>query len=410
MENEKDNKYFIIWLYISILLHLFVVIIMLTIKPTTSSSADPDPASFNYDSTQLIFMQDEPVTAQPIPYEPKQPQPQIATRIQGGEIISAQHSPSDPKEAQKDIPAAALSDDYKKGMQNQTSIEDQGPDGTTNILEDAIINQEEQLEKQVIPPTPIVPEITQREEPQIVAAPNDLRTFMESQEKRIASAEILKAVIQEKMQKTSELAQTIINKTDVSFNEEQPQPHIQKIISKKHRPADLGTENLSKVQLSKQTQEIASPKKKLSLQDLQTGFSQFLKTGNEQYYSVQGNAQHDDAESLKRASYYRQLGQMYNNAHAIAPNLLHGSQYDQPNDNSIIMITIERSGKISNLQMVTTSGVDVLDRHHMRIIESIGSFPPIPKYIEAPLQITATLRFLNDRSSMGTFTPTKIRR
>lgn len=382
---------------------------MLTIKPATSPSAEPDPAGPNYDSTQVLFMHDEPVATQPIPDEPKQAQPQIATRTQGGQVVSAQHSPADPKEAIKDVPAPALSDAYKKGMLNQTTIEDQGPDGLVDILEDAIIDQEEQREKQVTPAPAPKANNNELETPP-VTAPNDFKPSMQSQEQRIASADILKAVISEKMQKTSELAQTIIDKTDTIFSEELPQHQIQKIISKKHRPADIGTENLSKVQLSKETQEITSPKKKLSLQDLQSGFSQFLKTGNEQYYSVQGNAQHDDAESLKRASYYRQLGQMYNNAHAIAPNLLHGSQYDQPNNNSVVMITIDRSGKISNLATVTSSGVDVLDRHHMRIIESIGSFPPIPKYIEAPLQITATLRFMGDRSSTGTFMPSRIRR
>lgn len=405
MENEKEKKYFIIWLYISILLHLFVVIIMLTIKPATSPSAEPDPAGSDYNSTQVMFVQDEPVPDEPQP----QPQPQTATRTQGGQVVSQQHSPADPKEAIKDIPTPALSDTYKKGMLNQTNIKDQAPDGKVDIVEDAIIDQQEQLEKQVTPPLQSIQE-TKAIQPDEKSALNDLTTFLQSQEQRIASAEILKAVISEKMQKTSEVAQSILEKTTTNTSEELPQSLAQKIVSKKHRPADIGTENLSKVQLSKETQDIVSPKKKLSLQDLQSGFSQFLKTGNEQYYSVQGNAQHDDAESLKRASYYRQLGQMYNNAHAIAPNLSHSSHYDQPNNNSVIMITIDRSGKISNLQTITSCGVETLDRHHMKIIESIGSFPPIPKYIEAPLQITATLRFMGDRSSAGTFIPTRIRR
>lgn len=403
---ENENKYFIIWLYISILLHLFVVIIMLTIKPTTSPSTDPDPASLNYDATKILFVQDEQVETQSLPDEP-QKQPQIATRVQGGQTVSAQHSPADQKEAQQDIPEAALSDEYKKGMHNQTKIEDQDPDGNINIVEDAIVDQEEQLEKQIVSSAPIIPVAPQKEEPAIIAAPNDIKTFIESQEKRVASAEILKTIISDFAKAAAEKQE----KPPVNFDsQELPQSQIQKIVSKKHRPADIGTENLSKVQLSKETQNIIAPKKKLSLQDLQTGFSQFLQIGNEQYYSVQGNAQHDDAESLKRASYYRQLGQMYNNAHAIAPNLLNPSQYDQPNNNSIVMITIERSGKISNLSIVTSCGVESLDRHHTRIIESIGSFPPIPKHIEAPLQISATLRFIGDRSSIGSFAPTIRRR
>lgn len=385
MENEKEQKYFIIWLYISILLHLFAVIIMLTIKPTTSSK-DPDPASGNYDAAQVIFVQDQPAVQ---PDEPQQDEPQVATKVQGG-VASPQQNPVDPKDAQQDIPTPALSDEYKKGMQNQTNVEDQGIEGNVDIPEDALIDHEEQRKKQVVPPAP---QTSQLQQPQ-VANQNTLKSFIESQEQRIASAEMFKATIQKEMQKSSL----------PRFNEELPQPEVQKIMSKKHRPADLGLENLSKVQLSKPTQETTAPKKKMSLSDLQQGFSQFLQAGNEQYYSVKGNAQQDDAESLKRASYYRQLGLMYQNAHSMAPNLTNSLLHEKPIDNSVVVVTIERSGKISNLQLITSCGIDQIDRHHIRVIESIGNFPPIPKYIEAPIQVTASF---GNRLYSGTFIPTR---
>ncbi|MBV8660539.1 MAG: TonB C-terminal domain-containing protein [Candidatus Dependentiae bacterium] len=389
MENEKEQKYFIIWLYISILLHLFAVIIMLTIKPTTSSK-DPDPASGNYDGAQVIFVQDEP-TIHPIPDEPKQPEMQVATRIQGG--ASPQQNPADQKEAQQDIPTPALSDEYKKGMQNQTNVEDQGIEGNVNIPEDAQIDLEEQREKQILQPAP---QTSQLEQPQ-VATQNKLKSFIESQEKRIAAAETLKAVIQKET-----LQSPLLHP-----NEELPQPEVQKIASKKHRPADLGLENISKVQLSKPTQETTIPKKKISLSDLQKGFSQFLQAGNEQYYSTQGNAEYDDAESLKRASYYRQIGLMYQNAHSMAPNLVSSLQHERPINNSDVVVTIERSGKVSNIQMITSCGIDAIDKHHIRVIESIGNFPPVPKYIETPILITASY---GNHSNSRSFIPINIRR
>lgn len=376
---------------------------MLTIKPATSPSAEPDPAH-NNQATQVLFMHDEPE-------EPKQSDFKIATRTQGGDI-GLQHKPADPKDAQRDVPEAALSDDYKKGMHNQTNKEDQDPEGQVALQDDAVIAQDAQPEKQVIQPSQDQHQAVQQESTAPASSSHEIKDFIEAQEKRIASADMLKAVIAdlakastEKQEKVTALPQ---ESTTNSSIDNTPQPFTQKIVSKKHRPAELGEENISKVQLSKETQQVPAPKKKLSLQDLQQGFSQFLQSGNEQYYSGQGNAQHDDAEGLRRASYYRQLGQMYNNAHAMAPNL-NGSHYEKPSDNSIILITIERSGKISDCKVMVNSGVDAYDKHHMRIIESIGSFPPIPKYIEAPLQITATLHFYANRSSSGTFMPSRMR-
>lgn len=399
MENEKEKKHFIIWLYISILLHLLMVVIMLSIKPTSSTSTDPDPAGLDYDATKILFVEDKPDAL--LPDEPK-PQPQMATRIQGGPTISTQDSPAEPKPIQQDVPEQALSDQYKKSMRNQTNIKDQDEHGQVNIAEDAIIDQVEQPEKQIIAPTQAFAALQAQDKPTVDAAPTHVIATPQAQEKHISSAEILKNAI-------SQLSKATVNKEEktkqVADDEEPLQPLVQKIVSIKHRSAELGLENSSKIQLSKQPTDLNPPKKKLSLQDLQSGFSQFLQHGNEQYYSTQGNAQFDDAEALKRASYYRQLGQMYKNAHAIAPNLVHGSQHEQPTNNSIVQITIERSGNISNQHIITSCGIDSLDRHHTRIIESIGSFPPIPKYIEAPLQITATLRFFGDRSSSGTFAP-----
>lgn len=378
---------------------------MLTIKSTTPSSADPDSASVKSDSTQIIFIQDEPEPDQPPQNEP---QPQIATRIQGGENVSIQNNPAERKEAQKDIPSPALSDDYKKGMQNQTKIEDQAPDGNVNILEDAIIAQEEQREAQIIPPAPIPSQSGQFKNTKIINQ-NNIKTVMQSEDKQNAPTEILNAFLQEKIQKSSEIAQETIEKTHDKLSKELPQPEIQKVISKKHRPADIGRENISKVQLSKQTQEIDVPKKKMSLLDLQSGFNQFLKKGNEEYYSIQGNAQSDDINGLKVASYNKQIGQMYRNANVTTPNLIHNKQYEKPTNNSVIRITIERSGNVSNLQIITSCGIEDFDRHHIRIIESIGNFPPIPKYIETPYQISATLQFIGDRSS-ASFIPIKIKR
>ena len=359
MENEKENRYFIIWLYISILLHLCCMILFLTMRSKDNLSQTADRVYFEHDGPHIIFVQDQPDPVIPVPNDDYQLKNRIQGEESGKDHISMEQTPP-----VYDVPEQALSDSYKKGVKNQTNQKDQDEQGTVNIQNNATVDQQVQTEQQILAYDP---------QPE--------------------------SILQEK----------IPVKSSPEKVEEPLQPLEQKIVTKLHKTAQLGTENLSKVQISKHQETTPPEKNKISLKDLQQGFSQFVQAGNEHYFSHQGNAQQDDAQGLKRASYYKQLGQMYKNAHAIAPHLLNPSQYQTPSDNSVIAITIDRSGKIIHLQMVTTSGVDMLDRHHIKIIESIGSFPPVPKFIEAPLQVTATLRFLADRSSAGTFIPNQFR-
>ncbi|MDP3788309.1 MAG: hypothetical protein Q8Q60_03280 [Candidatus Chromulinivorax sp.] len=378
---------------------------MLTIKPTTSPSADPDPARLNYDATQILFVQDKPDAPQPLPNEPQPTQPQIAARIQGGEIANVQDNPT-PKPAVEDIPEPALSDDYKKGMRNQTKTQDQEEHGQLNIIEDAIIDQQEQLEQQITPPQSIDPQPTVQKEAAPTTAPQDIQTFMELQEQRIKSAEILKTIISDFSSPT--ITKTIADLRATRDHQEQLQPQVQKVVSKKHRPADVGTENLSKVQLSKQAPEVPSSKKKISLQDIQDGFSQFIKNsstkqlatptaanmGNSLYFSSTGNAQKDDEMGLKYASYMHQVGNMYQVGASqyidFIKNII--TKEGLPNQNSQIQLVIERSGKIQT-HIVQSCGNAIIDNYHIKMIESMGLVPPVPKYLDTPISVMAQIPF-----------------
>ena len=98
---------------------------------------------------------------------------------------------------------------------------------------------------------------------------------------------------------------------------------------------------------------------------------------------------------------------MYHNAHAITPKLIYQTQ---PTSSSIALVTINRSGNIDQCRILTSCGIDSIDKQHIKIIESIGSFPPIPKYIEAPLEVTATWGSNPNQPFTGSFSPSKIRR
>jgi outer membrane biosynthesis protein TonB len=386
MENEiKENKYFILWLYISILLHLLVVIIMLSIKPATSPSKDPDPASNDIDAAHVIFMQDKP--------DPIVPQPQdykIAARTQGGQI-GMQQNQSEQKEAQLDIPAPALSDAYKKDLYNQTNQKDQDDNGQVNIAEHAVIDEHAQPEK--------------AQETKVDPVKNNVQ----DQEKITTPADTLKAIIQEKMNKSEQ--------SSLTKNYNQPSDHdieqlqMQKVVSKKHRPAEIGSENLSKVQLTKQTQDTGSQKNKMSLMDIQKGFSQFIQNnhvatpapstastlGNSLYFSSTGNSDKDDISGLKFASYMNQAGKMYQSSFSEYSDFITQILMKEgiPSENNQIAIVIDRSGKVISCTTTLSCGHPVIDNYHLKMIQSIGSFPPIPKYIEAPLQVHAQIPFRN---------------
>lgn len=366
---------------------------MLSIK--SSPPQDPDPASQTLDTPQILFLEEEPEVVPQLLQ-----QHQIASRIQGGPPSPAQAEPLKPadqdnissKSPEQDVPEAALSEMYSKALHNQTTEQDQSPDGTVNIDPAAIIADTIQPEQEKTPAVKAIINTKDIIETVMNQKPEELNQKIDQTAKTILPEEILKTVITE-------------NKLRSMSDHDTTQPEQQKLISKKHRPAEVGLDNLSKIQLSKPAQEPTAIKKKLSLQDLQQGFSQFMRNGNEQLFSTQGNSQIDDAEGLRRASYYRQLGSMYQNAHAIAPALNQNLYADKTNGDSVVQVTIERSGKISDCRIVSSCGIDSLDQYHIKIIESIGMFPPIPKYIEAPLQIGATLYFTQSRSSIVNFMP-----
>lgn len=401
MENEiKDNKYFILWLYISILLHLLMVIIMLSTKSAHSPCKDPDPASMHSNEAQVIFMQD-----QPDPIIPTQPDFKLATRIQGGQI-GMQTEPAATKEAHIDIPEPALSEHYKKSIHNQTHHQDQDHNGQVDIPQDAQLDMKIQSIT-----TPTAPDLIQT--PTLPAQDIDHQDKAEYQENtrdqniKINPADALKAIIQEKMSQQQALKQAL---TDESLPvHKQPESAQAYNTAKKHRIAEIGQENLSKVQLTKHIQDTGTGKNKISLMDIQKGFSQFVQNnqvtiptpstsstlGNSLLFSSTGNSDKDDISGLRFASYMNQAGKMYNSAFSEYSDhildILH--KEGVPKENNQIMIAIDRSGKVISCTTLSHCGNPVLDNYHLKIIEAIGSFPPIPQYIPTPLQVHAHIPF-----------------
>lgn len=381
---------------------------MLTIKPSSSQLTEPDPALPQIDPTQIIFLTDTPEIAQPTSDDNDEVEPyELAKKTQGSttgnsdkgsfdHLSTHQTSLTDtaqdheddlpeitPQDKTLDVATKALTDEFKKGLKDLTTIEDQPLADVTIQAKvsaaqvtdmDETFAQTEEIIPQPIKDTPEISvdkNIPMQEINQKKVEP--LQEFNRLQETGIIPSK-----------KQPEMAALALAKKVA----EQPLP---KVASKKHRPIEVGKINQSKLELNKDVAENVIPqKKKFSLQDLnmQKGFSEFVRKGNAEF-SSDGNAEHDNAMGLKRASYMNQVGTMHKNAWNSYPEKYILKKDQIPVRDSIIVMVIERSGKVT-LVRSQSSGVQSYDDFHMSVLQYLGDCPPIPKYIEAPFSMPSS--------------------
>lgn len=405
MENKNEAKYYFIWLYISLLLHLLLVIIMLTIKPSSTQLTEPDPAFQSVDPTQVIFMTEQPVKQS---HDNDEVQPyQLAKKIQGSASersdheslaihdfnISGDSDQDDDKHL--DTTSKSLTNEFKAGLKDLTTIKDQlladvtiqekvsaanategieNPEKTQAITPDAIEDIQEIFVEEIITPHDDINQI---------ADPVELSNRIEHVKKPINATQLT-------------LAKGVST---------EPSP---KIASKKHRPIEVGLTNQSKIELNKDNAQSAPPiNKKISLKDLNLnhGFSDFVRKGNA-HFSADGNAEKDNAIGLKRASYTNQVSKMIENAFNMFPELYPLKKDHMITRNSVIHLIIERSGK-TTLVSIQSSGEKNYDDFHMKILKFMGDCPPVPKFIEAPFEFNS-ICLCPDSRSFGLYRPEKL--
>jgi outer membrane biosynthesis protein TonB len=137
----------------------------------------------------------------------------------------------------------------------------------------------------------------------------------------------------------------------------------------------------------KQTAPPAPPADKkeaaFSLKDLQKGFTKFLRHGNNDVMSRKGDKSIDATpEDLKLMSYYRQVMNTIESAISYVGRL-DTSHFDH-DKNVHYSLLINRDGTISNISFIQKSKHEHLNNHAAKVLENMGSLPPLPHYIEAP--------------------------
>lgn len=121
-------------------------------------------------------------------------------------------------------------------------------------------------------------------------------------------------------------------------------------------------------------------KKKVTLKDLQLGFSKFMQEGNNDILVQHGNTnQSPDAQALRLITYKQQL------ARAMLETIHAHHQYHLVQDimrlRPQFTITLERSGKLKNFTLISSSGNQLFDKILTEAIESVRLYPALPQHI-----------------------------
>lgn len=170
---------------------------------------------------------------------------------------------------------------------------------------------------------------------------------------------------------------------------------LQQQLTKKDLTDNILEDKLAKPQPidMKAHKEPTIQKKKISLQDLQLGFNQFLNEGNNDILLQHGTTnQPPDAKALKLITYNQQVAQTMKSA------IVTHHQYKQLSNilgkKIWLTITLDRSGKMLNLQIIQGSGDQLLDKITLESLRDIHLYPPVPKHIpNDPFTMKWTLLF-----------------
>ena len=162
------------------------------------------------------------------------------------------------------------------------------------------------------------------------------------------------------------------------------------------KEAALSEEKKEKEPAKLQPQSDQDPtiqKPKVTLQDLKLGFSKFLhQEGNNDLLIQHGKKEPNDPQALKFITYNQQLARCMREAiltHEKWKNITH-----QHGKRIQFTLTIDRSGKLIDLQLRQSSTDRLLDQVTMEALKSIKLYPPLPKHItQDPYTMPWTLLF-----------------
>lgn len=122
-------------------------------------------------------------------------------------------------------------------------------------------------------------------------------------------------------------------------------------------------------------------KNKITLKDLQLGFSKFMQEGNNDILLQKGNTnQSPDAQSLRLITYQQQLGRTI--VEAVRTHHQYHLVQHIMGLRPQFTITIERSGKLNNFILISSCGNELFDKILSESIQSVRLYPALPQHIK----------------------------
>ena len=139
---------------------------------------------------------------------------------------------------------------------------------------------------------------------------------------------------------------------------------------------------ITTAQASKKTDPSAPTivKNKITLKDLQLGFSKFMQEGNNDILVQRGNTnQTPDAQALRLITYQQQLGKTIVEAVHVHHqyHLIQHIKGLRPQ----FTITIDRSGKLKEFTLVSSCGNELFDKILTEAIQAVRLYPALPQHI-----------------------------
>lgn len=121
-------------------------------------------------------------------------------------------------------------------------------------------------------------------------------------------------------------------------------------------------------------------KNKITLKDLQLGFSKFMQEGNNDILLQKGNTnQPPDAQALRLITYQQQFARTMREA-IVTHHQYHLVQHVR-GTRPTYTITIDRSGKLLDFQLVTSSGNELLDKIMKESLQEVRLYPAMPQHL-----------------------------
>ena len=140
----------------------------------------------------------------------------------------------------------------------------------------------------------------------------------------------------------------------------------------------------SNTNTQKSTSNPTIVKQKVSLHDLKLGFAKYMQEGNNDILLQYGNTkQSPDTQSLRLITYQQQVAHTMRDAIS-SHDQYHFVEHIKGSRPSFI-ITIDRSGKLLDLNFITSSGNELFDKIIQESLRSIKLYPAIPSYITSDI-------------------------